>query len=172
MVQISAMRFIPSAPKSSSLPTKGDIKVAPALAASNACPAEKHKVTFTIISRAEIYLQTISPALVKGTLIVTCGPIADKTAASASMPSTSVAVTSALTGPSIKSQIAAMVFLISPPDLAINDGLVVTPSIMPVSNKASICFTSAVSRNILMEKNVIALIFRLPHVDSNHGQGD
>ena len=39
---------MPSWPMSSSRPTNGLMKLAPALAASSACAAEKHSVTLTI----------------------------------------------------------------------------------------------------------------------------
>ena len=55
------------------------------------------------------------------------------TAASRMMSSYSVAATSALTGPGTTSQISAMTSSMLRPDLAISDGLVVTPSSSPLA---------------------------------------
>ena len=57
MVQMSLIKVIPSWPMSSRRPTKGDTKAAPAFAARIACPAEKHKVTFTFVPSSESALQ-------------------------------------------------------------------------------------------------------------------
>lgn len=66
-------------------------------------------------------------------LTATFSAMAESLRPSASIFSGSVAVTSALTGPSTIAQISAMVSPMSRPDLAISDGFVVTPSIRPVS---------------------------------------
>src|SRR3546814_14193591 len=63
----------------------------------------------------------------------------------------SVAVNSAETGPGTTSQISAITSAIGRPDLAISDGLVVTPSTIPVLARSRISATSAVSM-----KNFIA----------------
>ena len=150
MVQISAIKFMPSAPRSSNLPTKGDINAAPALAARRACAAEKHSVTLTIIPLSESSRHKISPSVVKGTFIVTFLPSPDSTFASSRMPLNSIAVTSALTGPSTSAQISAIVCFMSRPDFAIRDGLVVTPSTIPVGRRAFISSQFAVSRKIFI----------------------
>src|SRR5689334_14067502 len=63
------------------------------------------------------------------------------------MPSTSVATASALTGPGMIEQISAIASFILRPDLAIRDGLVVTPSIRPLAAAARNSATSAESMN-------------------------
>ena len=150
MLQISSIRPMPSWPISSSLPTKGEINLAPALAARRACPAVKHKVTFTSVPASLSARHVINPSRVNGTFTVTLGAMAASLRPSVSMVSKSVAVTSALTGPSTRPQICEIVSKISRPDLAISDGFVVTPSIKPVSKRALICPISALSRKIFM----------------------
>ena len=54
---------MPSKPTSSWRPTKGEMKVAPALAASSAWAAEKHKVTFTMIDSTGEMLRTQTGAI-------------------------------------------------------------------------------------------------------------
>ena len=56
-------------------------------------------------------------------------------------------MTSALTGPDTSLQISSIVLIIFLPDLAIKDGLVVTPSINPVIFNDLISSISAVSIN-------------------------
>src|SRR5690349_22555666 len=67
------------------------------------------------------------------------------------MPSTSTATASALTGPGMIEQISAIASFILRPDLAIRDGLVVTPSIMPEAAAARSSFVSAESMNSCMK---------------------
>ncbi|KAI1692342.1 hypothetical protein DdX_21300 [Ditylenchus destructor] len=81
-------------------PTKGETKVAPALAASSAWFAEKQRVTFTIVPSSVSALQVLRPSIVSGTLTATLSAIFRTTSASRIMPSWSSATTSAETGPS------------------------------------------------------------------------
>ena len=66
------------------------------------------------------------------------------------MVSASVAVTSALTGPGTMSQMFRITSKKSPPDLAMSEGLVVTPSSRPVAARSSISVMSAVSTKNFM----------------------
>ena len=150
MLQISSISPIPSRPISSSRPTKGEMNFAPALAASKACPAVKHKVTLTSVPASLSARQVISPSRVNGTFTVTLGAMAASFWPSVSIVLKSVAVTSALTGPSTRLQISAIVSRMLRPDLAIKDGFVVIPSTNPVSQSAVISPISALSRKIFM----------------------
>src|SRR3990170_2088480 len=141
---------------SSRRPTKGEMKEAPALAASKAWLALKHSVTLTIAPSARSALQALRPSMVRGTLTVTFLAIFLKSLPSRNMPAKSRAVTSALTGPSTILQISAMTSLKGLPDFAIRDGLVVTPSRSPASARSRISATSAVST-----KNFIVSSFHL-----------
>ena len=136
---------MPSRPMSSSRPMKGEMKVAPALAASRAWFALKHKVTLTMVPSLVSARQAFSPSHVIGTLMVTFLAIFARWRPSASMPSTSMATTSADTGPSTILQISAIVSLKSPPALATSDGLVVTPSSRPMPASSRMSLRSAVS---------------------------
>ena len=62
-------------------------KLAPALAANNACPAEKHRVTFTIISFSLSFRHVFRPSGVKGTLTATFFAIEAKNSPSLSIES-------------------------------------------------------------------------------------
>ena len=66
------------------------------------------------------------------------------------MVSKSVATASAEIGPSTRAQISAMTSAMLRPDLAISEGLVVTPSTMPVGTMSRMTVTSAVSRKSFM----------------------
>jgi hypothetical protein len=66
---MSAISSSPSMPMSSSRPMKGEMKVAPALAASSAWLAEKQSVTLTIRPSSAKTLQARSPSQVSGTLM-------------------------------------------------------------------------------------------------------
>ena len=129
---------MPSWPISSSRPTKGLTKVAPALAASSACAAEKHSVTLVIMPCSESARQARSPSGVSGSFTVTFAAMRVSTAASRIIWLYSVAATSALTGPGTTSQISATTSRIRRPDLAISEGLVVTPSSRPEAASALI----------------------------------
>ena len=59
------------APASSRRPTNGEMKVAPALAASSAWLAEKHSVTLTMVPSPVSAWQALRPSQVSGTLTVT-----------------------------------------------------------------------------------------------------
>jgi hypothetical protein len=84
---MSAINPMPSVAISSSLPTKGEMKLAPALAASNAWAAEKQRVTFTMVPSAESARQVRSPASVSGTFTATLLAMPRRNLPSASMPS-------------------------------------------------------------------------------------
>ena len=132
-------------------PTKGEMKEAPALAASSAWLAEKHSVTLTMrFISVRIVLQAFSPSSVSGTLMQTLSAILARTLASAIMSLYSVATTSAETGPLTISQICLVTSAILPPDLRISDGLVVTPSSSPRSFSSRISLISAVSTKNFM----------------------
>ena len=133
---------------------KGEMKVAPALAASSAWLAEKHKVTLTIVPSSDSVRQALSPSQVSGTFTATFRAILASFRPSAIIASTSVAATSALTGPGTISQISAMICRKLRPDFAISDGLVVTPSTMPVAASSAISLVSAVSMKNFMTRGL------------------
>ena len=81
------MRSMPLKPTSSSRPTNGEMKLAPALAAISACAAEKHRVTLTIVPSLVSALHVFRPAGVSGTLIAILSAILRSTSASRIMPS-------------------------------------------------------------------------------------
>ena len=141
---------MPSWLMSSRRPTKGEMKAAPALAASNAWEGEKHRVTLTLVPPWLSARQALRPSHVSGTLTATFGAISASARPSESMVSASVAVTSALTGPDTMSQMLRITSKKSPPDLAISEGLVVTPSSSPVAERSSISAMSAVSTKNFM----------------------
>jgi hypothetical protein len=85
----------------------------------------------TRIPSARSALHACTPALPKGTLTTTCGSIVARSFPSRIMPATSVAITSALTGPCTIWQMRRVISRGSPASFAISDGLVVTPSMMP-----------------------------------------
>ena len=153
MSTISAMRPIPSAPRSSSLPTKGEMKAAPAFAASSACATEKQSVTLTRMPSSLSALQVRRPSTVSGTLTTMFGAISTSRCASRSMVSKSVATTSAETGPLTSSVICSSTAKKSPPDFAMRLGLVVMPSSIPVSASNAISRTSAVSAKNFMDRD-------------------
>jgi hypothetical protein len=76
---------------SSSRPMKGEMKVAPALAARSAWLAEKQSVTLTMKPSPVSTLQAFSPSQVSGTLMVMLGAILASSLPSAIMPSASSA---------------------------------------------------------------------------------
>ncbi len=128
----------------------GEMNVAPALAASSAWLALKHSVTFTIAPPCVSVRQAFSPSHVSGTFTATLGAIFARWRPSATMPSASSAITSALTGPSTMAQISLTVCLKSPPALATSVGLVVTPSRSPIAASSRISARSAVSAKNFM----------------------
>ena len=69
---------MPSRPRSSSLPTNGEMKVAPALAASRAWLAEKQSVTLTFRPSCLSARQALNPSQVDGTLTATLAAMAAK----------------------------------------------------------------------------------------------
>ena len=146
---------------SSSRPTKGETKAAPALAASNAWAGEKQSVTLTRMPSSVSTRQAFSPSGVKGTLTIMLGATSDRRRPSDSMEAWSVAVTSALTGPGTMPQISAKTSKKSRPVLATSEGLVVTPSTKPVEARSWISATSAVSTKNFMSA-LPFLPWRLP----------
>src|SRR5262245_47106450 len=104
---------------------------APTLAASSACVAENTSVTFTRVPSDASMRHAFTPSRVIGTLTTTCGSMLARSRPSRSMPSVSVATTSALTGPWTMRHISLMIWRASPFSFAIRDGLVVTPSRIP-----------------------------------------
>jgi hypothetical protein len=105
--------------------------VAPALAARRAWFALKQSVTFVLSPRSASALHATSPAPVSGTLTTTLGWIAARWTPSRIIPSASVAVTSAETGPSTIPQISRITSSNTRPDFATRDGFVVMPSTTP-----------------------------------------
>ena len=109
----------------------GLTNAAPAFAARSAWFAEKQSVTFVRMSRSENVRVATRPASVSGTFTTTLEWIAARCIPSRTMPSASVAVTSADTGPSTIPQISRITSSKTRPDFATSDGLVVTPSTTP-----------------------------------------
>ncbi len=132
---------------SSSRPTNGLTKYAPALAASIACAAEKHSVTFTRMPSLLSAEQASMPSRIRGTFTITFLWILASSRPSEIIAFASTETTSALTGPSTMPQMAAICSLIGLPSLAIRLGLVVTPSTMPHLAPARSSSRFAVSRN-------------------------
>ena len=126
------------------------MKVAPALAASMAWAAEKHRVTLVRIPLSANARAARSPSHVRGSFTTTFGAMAASLSPSFTMVSKSVATASAEIGPSTRAQISAMTSAMLRPDLAISEGLVVTPSTMPVGTMSRMTATSAVSRKSFM----------------------
>ena len=75
----------------------------------------------------------LRPSGVIGTLITTLDPNFTRSCASATMPSASEEITSALTGPSTRFAISEITCFKSRLAFTISDGFVVTPSIKPKS---------------------------------------
>ncbi|MCY1296028.1 hypothetical protein D9M70_453960 [compost metagenome] len=142
---------MPSKAMSSRRPTKGETKVAPALAASRAWLAEKHSVTLVWWPSEVSALQALRPSSVSGSLMQMLSAIFERTAASFIISAYSVAVTSAETGPSTIEQISLVTSVMSRPDFRISEGSVVTPSRRPRSFSSRISLTSAVSTKNFME---------------------
>ena len=115
------------------------------MAARIAWAAEKQRVTLTMAPPWLRVRQATSPASVRGTLTATFLAMPARKRPSSTIPSASVAVTSAETGPSTTEQISATTSVNLRPVLATSDGLVVTPSSMPVAASALISSMSAVS---------------------------
>lgn len=98
---ISLITCIPSFPASSSLPTKGLTKLAPALAARMAWFAENTRVTFVLMLFWLSFLVAFRPSWVIGILIAMFLPQVVMSCASFIIPWASSLSTSALTGPSV-----------------------------------------------------------------------
>src|SRR5215470_7079583 len=141
---------MPVVEMSSSRPTNGLTKVAPAFAASSACAAENTSVTLTRMPSPERALVALMPSRVSGHFTTMCGSILAMSWPSRIMPAKSVAVTSPLTGPLTMSQIFLRLARKSPGSFASSDGLVVTPSRMPSAAIVSISLMLPVSTNSFM----------------------
>ena len=90
-------------------------------------------------------LQVFRPSGVSGTFTATFLASLASLRPSASIVLWSVATVSALTGPGTMAQISLITSRIGRPDLAISEGLVVTPSSRPVAARSLISAMSAVS---------------------------
>ena len=144
------MSSMPSCPMSSSRPTKGLMYRAPALAASRAWLALKQSVTLTGCPASLSVLQACRPAGVSGTFTTMFSAISRSQRPSRIIPSASVETVSPEMSPGQIAQISASTSRMSRPDLAMRLGLVVTPSMMPMSWRAWISWASAVSAKIFM----------------------
>jgi len=111
---------------------KGEIYVAPALAANRACTGEKQSVTLVLIPSADSALTAFSPSRIRGILITIFFASFTRWCASLTMEEKSTLITSALTGPSTTSHISFNTCSGSRPSRAMRVGLVVTPSINPM----------------------------------------
>src|SRR5690606_14638007 len=152
---------MPSEPVSSMRPTKGEMKDAPALAASKAWLAEKQSVTLTMrFISVRMVRQAFNPSSVSGTLMQMFGAILASALASFIIWLYSVATTSAETGPLTIEQISFVTLVMLPPDFRIRDGLVVTPSSRPRSLSSRISLTSAVSAKNFMAVSLASLFAR------------
>ena len=120
------------------------------MAASSAWVAEKHSVTLVLMPSAVQVRTALSPSGMSGILTTMLGRSEASSRASRIIPSYSVAVTSADTGPLTTSQISNRTSLNLRPVLATSDGLVVTPSTRPMAAASLISFMSAVSMKNFM----------------------
>src|SRR4030095_11343347 len=157
---ISTMRPtspIPSSLMSSSRPTNGLTKVAPARAASSAWLTDKHRLTLTLMPSLLNVLVADSPAGVRGHLTTAFSAQVAISRPSLTIPSVSVATTSALTGPETILQISLTRRLNSFPSLPTRVGFVVTPSSTPQPAISLISSIFAVSRN---NNTLVALLLR------------
>src|SRR3989338_1043906 len=139
------MSCIPSWLISSSRPMNGLMYAAPAFAANSAWFGEKHNVTFVGIPSCFSTLTAFNPSLINGTLTTMFLWIFASSRPSFRMPSTSVATTSALMGPSTIAHISPRSFRKSFPSFATRLGLVVTPSRTPSAAASLISPRFAVS---------------------------
>src|SRR5712691_13156431 len=147
---MSRTTSMPGVAMSSSRPTKGEQKLAPALAASSAWGAEKTSVMLIRIPALLRVFVAFRPSTVHGhfTTMFLCTPAQWRP--SRTMPSASVATTSAEMGPFTVSQIWTRISSGSPLSLESSVGLVVTPSITPSAAASRMSFRLAVSRKIFM----------------------
>src|ERR1017187_1503595 len=122
---------MPVQPMSSRRPTNRLMMYAPPLAASSACPGEKHSVTFTRMPSDERALVAWIPSRVSGHFTTMFLWILASSLPSLIIAEASVDTTSALISPSTISQIRRTCSAIGRPSFAISEGLVVTPSTMP-----------------------------------------
>src|SRR5882724_3970828 len=122
---------MPTAPISSNRPTNGLMIYAPALAASSAWAAEKHRVTLTRMPSLLRALVAMMPSRVSGHFTTMFLWILTSLRPSSIMDLASVETTSAETSPSTMSQIIRTWSSIGRPSFAISEGLVVTPSTIP-----------------------------------------
>ena len=94
-----------SSPTSSSRPTNGLTKVAPAFAASSACAAENTSVTLTRMPSSDSVLQAWMPSRVSGTLTTMCSSMLRDVVSLAHHAGEFGRTTSPLTGPFTMAQI-------------------------------------------------------------------
>src|SRR5207245_2558360 len=147
---MSRTTSMPGVAMSSRRPTKGEQKLAPALAASSAWGAEKTSVMLIRMPAPLSVRVAFKPSVVHGhfTTMFLCTPAQCRP--SRTIPSASVATTSAEIGPFTVSQIWTRISSGSPPSFESRVGLVVTPSITPSAAASRISFRLAVSRKIFM----------------------
>src|ERR1035438_5828092 len=136
---------------SSSRPTNGLMMYAPALAASSACPGEKHSVTLTRMPSDDRALVAWMPSRVSGHFTTMFLWILASSLPSLIIAEASVDTTSALISPSTMSQIRRTCSAIGRPSFAISVGFVVTPSTMPQLAPFFSSSRFAVSRKIFKD---------------------
>src|SRR5882672_6032012 len=100
------------------------------------------------------YFTAFRPSLVSGHFTTALGAIWDSSSPSFTMPSKSVATTSRLTSPGTIEQISSTSGRNGRFSLAINEGLVVTPSTTPSATPSLISLTFAVSRKIFIASSL------------------
>src|SRR2546426_10892632 len=141
---------MPGVAMSSSRPTKGEQKLAPALAASSAWGAEKTSVMLIRMPAPLRIFVAFRPSTVHGHFTTMFLWTPAQCRPSRTIPSASVATTSAEMGPFTVSQIWTRISSGSPLSLESRVGLVVTPSMTPSAAASRISFKLAVSRKIFM----------------------
>jgi hypothetical protein len=147
----SRTTIIPSWLMSSSRPTNGESRLAPAFAARSPWLAVKISVQFVLIPSSAKRLIASRPSSLIGTLTTMLGASFANARPSVSMPSTSSATTSAETGPLVIVQISLRTSsYVEPLVLANSVGFVVTPSRTPQRATVRISSMSAVSRKIFI----------------------
>ena len=115
---------MPSMPMSSMRPMKGEMKVAPALAASSAWLAEKHSVTLTMRPVRADRLAGLQPVQRQRHLDADIvGDLGEHLGLACIISEYSVAATSAETGPlTMLADLACVTSAILPPDFRISEG--------------------------------------------------
>src|SRR5882724_1690908 len=102
----------------------------------------------------ERYFTALRPSLVSGHFTTALGATCASSSPSFTMPSKSVATTSRLTSPGTIEQISSTSGRNGRFSLAINEGLVVTPSTTPSATPSLISVTLAVSRKIFIASSL------------------